>query len=113
VARLVDAGSHARRANRLGDAEVEVEAVRDAATVGDESAGAPHAPDKALAFERAQRFAKSRARNAELGRQLRFGRKARADRQDAPVNALRQLVADARRARRRVGGRHLEPKYVV
>src|SRR5690348_16898195 len=102
MARLIDARGHARGANRLRDAEVEVEAVGDAAAVGDESAGPPHAPDQALALQSAQRFAQGRPRDAELGSKLRLGRQALAYGQDATVDALRELVADSRGARRRV-----------
>ena len=75
VARLLYAGLHTGGPDRVSHAEVCVQAVGDAAAVGDERARTPHPADQALAFEGSQRFAERGAGNAQLRGERRLRRK--------------------------------------
>jgi hypothetical protein len=72
VPSLLGAGLHPGRADRVGDAEVQVQAVGDPGPVGHVRPGSPEPADKPLPLQGPERLAKGSAGDAELGGELGF-----------------------------------------
>ena len=98
-----DPGPHPGRADGLGDAEVDVEAVGHAGALGHVGARALPAPQQPLLLQGPQRLAQGRPGDLELGREVGLGGEATASRQPALVDPLPELVGDRDRAQPRPG----------